>query len=82
LINTIKDVPVRVIKANVLKPRLGESSASRPGRFTPEERIAGTHLVGTDAAAEAVWIFWRTEEYIIPTQGIEPRTVQRVAKPL
>jgi hypothetical protein len=24
----------------------GEWSASRPGRFTPEERASGTHLIG------------------------------------
>jgi hypothetical protein len=32
----------------------GESSASRPGRFTPRERAPGTHCIGGRVGPRAV----------------------------
>jgi hypothetical protein len=39
----------------------GESTASRPCRFTPGERLPGTLRIGGWEDSQQVWMIWRSE---------------------
>jgi hypothetical protein len=50
----------------------GEWSASRPGRFTPEESAPGTHWIG-GWVGPRVRLDSMEKRQILPLPGIEPR---------
>jgi hypothetical protein len=58
----------------------GESSASRPARFTPGERAPGTDWRGIGWTPEPVWTLWRRENsWPYRDSNSDPSVVQSVA---
>jgi hypothetical protein len=60
----------------------GEWSASRPGRFTPRERVSGTHWIGSWVRPRAVLDAVVKRKIPSPRRESNPRTpiIQPVAQ--
>jgi hypothetical protein len=72
------DVQIHIFLTSALVG--GEWSASRPGRFTPEERAPSTHQIGGWVGPRAGLEYMESKKFLVlPDSNSDPSVVQPVA---